>query len=949
MSLRYRTEDNAGTALVQVQDDLRQLKRDLQKLNDTELGKTLNLEELETAIHNTEHEIKKRAEDELLVPPNTEDSSKTRGLLPKWEPQLKCFPDLRPQKICQARSLYAKSKLCSLSFPVGRIQTSEDAKAGGHQSGRHKEASLPFGEDLKSSKIGIKNFEFRCPRPLQCETEPIPSPSAAKTPPPSITSKSTAHTDRESVSKVLSEEPPENTSKLTFTIKLGHIKASENDFCVFMKSFSLCRSRVDHALKHLCQLLQAYAVPVAVVKGEQLVELAYSWDSEWRGTLPISSLLSALHNQDDVLKVLSRPGQRFKGEGGTEAAAVHIQSCWRRFTARSAYLRYCRRKWAVGSISLSWLMRAQMCRVRKALQARRFSQLENQRCRAQHLAANWNHIQASKRTIIHVPSLGYSENQRRSLRDFDVLQNIQLGRLCEIRDEIIDVIYVCPLRLNEDVTQYYSSLLKRNRPQEEGTAGAPENSLSKRRFIILTPEAVDYFPSHSMCLSSLLKYSPRTLTRIRHLIQGKRAYIVPGVAHVDDLAVADELGVPLMGPEPAVAQLYGTKSGARRIFREAGVEIPPGAEDVYSLDQLHECLAELMVQNLNVTRWLFKMDSEVEGTALCDVSHMKSFSWALSQYQRYGPDAWRSKGIQEPVVLRFLKEIPQWLSSHAHPTKTSQHSTWTGFLQTYLRQGGVVEAYPPSDSVYCVTVDLLLEPGGQISTLSCGDQLRSPCGLKVLGSCVPQRSLCPETVQSLCARVGQACLQKGIIGHMSVVLASFTLCASKQHKVWALDLHLSYSDHLAMTQILLHNSQGMLSCQNSIDVPMPNTEKSAQMHCAAKRYAVLSSKLFHANLSMLYRSVFFQMCKVRGIGFNPQKKQGTLFALFDSSERRRIGMIAVSESPEGALVTFAHNLSVIHQEISSSRTQGETNFKELIKDIEDFLQNKQRGVVSNNT
>lgn len=89
-----------------------------------------------------------------------------------------------------------------------------------------------------------------------------------------------------------------------------------------------------------------------------------------------------------------------------------------------------------------------------------------------------------------------------------------------------------------------------------------------------------------MCLASLLKYSPRTLKRIKNLIQGKQAYMVGGVTHIDDLAVADELEVPLLGTEPAVAQLYGTKSGGRRIFSGAGVDMPPGKWDIYTLEQV---------------------------------------------------------------------------------------------------------------------------------------------------------------------------------------------------------------------------------------------------------------------------------------------------------------------------------------------------------------------------
>lgn len=97
--------------------------------------------------------------------------------------------------------------------------------------------------------------------------------------------------------------------------------------------------------------------------------------------------------------------------------------------------------------------------------------------------------------------------------------------------------------------------------------------------------------------------------------------------------------------------------------------------------------------------------------------------------------------------------------------------------------GGVVEAYPPSDSVTCLTVDLLLEPGGEVTMLSCGDQLHGSCHLETVGSTVPQTSVNPETLRSICMRVGQACLQRLIVGYVSVDLATFVDHNTMEQKV----------------------------------------------------------------------------------------------------------------------------------------------------------------------
>uniref|UniRef100_A0A3Q1I3L2 IQCH-like ATP-grasp domain-containing protein n=1 Tax=Anabas testudineus TaxID=64144 RepID=A0A3Q1I3L2_ANATE len=901
MSDTLKNEDTLGDVLVQVQDDLKRLRYSLEKLAVNE--KTLDIQALDNAICKTESSIRKHAEDylktvtkQLLVLPSIEDIHKNTFHIPR------CFEN-SPLLLIQHKSAIA-IRLPYPGYPRKRSIT-------------HQKCGKSLPDVHKKSTNTVSNLTMNilfCNLPIQCLL---------------------------------------NVVKYPFTIINGRVNPMAADFCHFKLSFSLCWSSVVDPLEALEKLLRDFAVPLAKVIGERLVEFGHGWDNGWRKAPPVNSLLSVLENWEEVLDLVLHPGQRFKGEGGTEAAAIHIQSCWRRHVARTAYLRHCRRKWAAGTIAISWLMHAQMRRVRKALQARRFRQLENYRNRAQHLATNWKHIQSAKRTIIHIPSLGYSQSQRLNLKGFDILQNIQMGRLCDIRDENVEVIYVCSRDLEEDILHYYTSLLMGDEATDEFCTETTEASFFIRRFIILTPEAVDYFPTHNMCLSTLLKYSPRTLKRIRNLIQGKQAYMVGGVTHVDDLAVADDLGVPILGPEPAIAQLYSTKSGGRRICTGAEIDVPPGQGDIYSLHQLHETLAELMAQNMDVQRWLFKIDFEHggRGTAYCDTCHLSCYNWALQEYHRYGPELWNTKWIQESVLLRYLDEIPEWLARYARPAKTSCYPNWVCFLKTFLRQGGVVEAYPPSDCITCLTVDLLLQPGGKVTMLSCGDQLHGSCQMEAIGSTVPQTSVHPETLYSICMCVGQACLQRLIVGYVSVDLVTFVNPNTLEQKVWATDLDLTYSDQLAMTQMLLMMTGGTLNFHTGcLEVPNPMTEKCCerQIPPVVNYYAVIGIHLFHSNLSMLYHYVFFKICRAHGIGFNRKTKKGTVFALYDCNDRCNIGMITVSEDLQGALMTFAQNLSVIHQEISSSKMQGETNFKELLKNIEDVLQitaqNKLRAV-----
>jgi len=108
--------------------------------------------------------------------------------------------------------------------------------------------------------------------------------------------------------------------------------------------------------------------------------------------------------------------------------------------------------------------------------------------------------------------------------------------------------------MTSDVLGYYMKIL------EIGEVSSPASRLH-----IVVPDNINRFPHH-FCLAQVLLYSPKTLIKIKSLIQGKQAFIVPGTTSIDDIKLSIRLAIPILSGEPSKQHLYSTKSGAKKIF-----------------------------------------------------------------------------------------------------------------------------------------------------------------------------------------------------------------------------------------------------------------------------------------------------------------------------------------------------------------------------------------------
>lgn len=320
------------------------------------------------------------------------------------------------------------------------------------------------------------------------------------------------------------------------------------------------------------------------------------------------------------------------------------------------------------------------------------------------LSREFNSIIQKPHVVLHLPSIGYPIDLRRTLapKTFAILQNTTILRICFVRNPTSEVIYILPVKPTEDLLMMYSDFIE---------AISPEENIAKRITFIALSQA-EAFQRRSLNLSRILHCSEDSLKEIRKKIAGKPAYFLPWIIDECDMRLAGNLGVALLSPDMELEHKMLNFSKMAGMIDGFGLLQPPHARDIRDYGTLCASLAHLIVLHTEISMWLIKLNFGLKARhcGIFLINHISiPFMPVLRREREKHGEKWKMYlGLREELFERLKEHLPKVVFA---VTRLSQaYSSWKDFYAHMQRFGCLLQAVPVVKHSKTIAISLFI-PG----------------------------------------------------------------------------------------------------------------------------------------------------------------------------------------------------------------------------------------------
>lgn len=331
------------------------------------------------------------------------------------------------------------------------------------------------------------------------------------------------------------------------------------------------------------------------------------------------------------------------------------------------------------------------------------------------------------RTVVVVPSLTLDPEGLSQIEGVHHYEERMLCLLMLLRLPKTEVIYLTSTPLDPTIVDYYFDLLP-----------AAPASHARQRLKLMSCKDASAAP-----LTEKILARPQMVEAIRaEIIEPQASHITCFNATALERTLAVKLGLPMYATDPRLAHL-GSKSTSREIFRNVGVAVPDGFENLHDEQEVATGLADLRARNPDLRRAVVKLNDGFSGGGN-----------AVWDYERSGTDLGTIRA-NLPVELQLVG-----------------YRQYERYVEALGAMGGIVEELIEGDIVRSPSVQCRINPVGELEIISTHDQVLDDRAHVFMGCSFPAAAEYQQEIHEAGIAVGKELLAMSALGRFSVDFVS---------------------------------------------------------------------------------------------------------------------------------------------------------------------------------
>ncbi len=472
----------------------------------------------------------------------------------------------------------------------------------------------------------------------------------------------------------------------------------------------------------------------------------------------------------------------------------------------------------------------------------------------------------ANKTIVVIPSLTLDQEVLAKVDGALHYEERLLCLLMLLRMPRTHMVYVSSVPIDPVIIDYYLHLLP-------GITGFH----ARERLTLLC-----CYDLSSISLTEKILQRGRLIQRIKKSIPSNHMAHIACFNTTDfERTLAVRLGLPIYGCDPSL-NYWGTKSGSRKIFMDAGVHMPPGADDLNTYEDILHAVAALKDMYPALKKAIIKLNDGFSG----DGNAVIKF-----------PEHITNKELFDWIHHNLFREV----------IPVAKGMSTEIFLQKFKLMGGIVEAFIEGESKASPSVQCRINPLGKVNVISTHDQvLAGESGQVFMGAHFPCDESYRAEIGALGKTIASSLKKKGVLGRFSIDFISVKENDAWKHYAIEINLRKGGTTHpFLMLQFL---TNGYFDEANGLFVT-PNKQH---------RYYFASDNLQSSAYKGLSPQDLIDIAMLHGLHFDGASQKGVMFHMIGAlSQFGKMGIVCVGASREEAYSFYEKTIAVLDAETTA--------------------------------